>query len=137
MDRRPLEAFRVQVASRANYCCEYCRYPDLYSTTSFHLDHIISVKHGGTSTLDNLAYTCPICNWNKGTDIATILADGATVRLYHPRQQVWTEHFVLKEAVISPLSRVGEATVKVLRLNDADRVIERSTLQSSGRYPRA
>ena len=69
--------------------------------------------------------------------MATILADGVAIRLYHPQQQVWTEHFVLKGAVISPLSRVGEATVKVLRLNDADRITERLTLQSSGRYPRA
>lgn len=112
MDRKSLEAFRLPVANRANHCCEYCRFPEKYALASFHLDHIISVKHGGASTLDNLAYTCSICNWNKGSDIATITSEGVAVRLYHPREQTWAEHFKLKWAKISPLTEVGAATIR-------------------------
>jgi 5-methylcytosine-specific restriction endonuclease McrA len=34
------------------------------------VDHIVSRKHGGESTSDNLAYACVIYNRYKGTDIA-------------------------------------------------------------------
>lgn len=136
MKRKSLDAFRVVVANRANYCCEYCRFLEQYSLASFHLDHIVSVKHGGMSILNNLAYTRSICNWNKGSDIATITAEGVPVRLYHPRHQIWAEHFKLKWAKVSPLVEVGEATIKILRINDADRVPERQMLQVIGAYPR-
>ena len=37
-----------------------------------HVDHIISVKHEGSTTLDNLAYACVVCNRQKGSDLGSI-----------------------------------------------------------------
>ncbi|MGF1512781.1 MAG: HNH endonuclease signature motif containing protein [Elainellaceae cyanobacterium] len=36
------------------------------------MEHIISEKHSGTTTLDNLALACPYCNRAKGTDLGSI-----------------------------------------------------------------
>ena len=40
------------------------------------VDHVISRKHGGSSTSENLAYACVICNRYKGSDVASIEPDG-------------------------------------------------------------
>lgn len=57
------------------------------------------------------------------------------VRLFHPRQDRWTEHFRLTAARINPLTDVGEATVQLLNLNAGDRLLLRRTLIKAGRYP--
>lgn len=62
---------RRLVAERANHTCEYCLYPDVQGV-SFQIDHIISVKHSGSTTADNLAYACIFCNLQKGTDLGSI-----------------------------------------------------------------
>jgi hypothetical protein len=127
MRRQIPETTRLKVAERAGSQFEYCRVSDEYTLFAFHIDHIISLKHGGNDHLDNLAYACQICNLNKGTDIATILQDtGILVRLYHPRNDHWAEHFKLDPfGEILPLTDIGEATVKLLDLNHPESIIER------------
>jgi 5-methylcytosine-specific restriction endonuclease McrA len=68
-------ALRKLVAVRANHQCEYCRLHEQFSFFHFHMDHIISLKHGGKTTAENLAFSCSICNEYKGSDIATFLED--------------------------------------------------------------
>lgn len=81
-------AFRKLVISRADHRCEYCRVPEYLSGFDFHIEHIIGTQHGGTNTLDNLAYCCAICNWKKGPNISTILKmDGELIPLFNPRTQ--------------------------------------------------
>jgi hypothetical protein len=88
------------------------------------------------SLLDNLAYACAVCNFAKGTDIATVLEDyQQPVRLFNPRTDEWDEHFRLQGATILPLTPIGEATIKVLNLNDPARILERQALIRIGRYP--
>ncbi len=41
----------------------------------------------------------------------------------------------LAGALIEPLTEIGEATVRVLRFNLPDRVLQRRVLQQAGRYP--
>jgi hypothetical protein len=86
-------------------------------------------KHGGTNDLDNLAFACALCNQFKSTDIASLDPEtGALTPLYHPRRDRWREQFELKEAVIVALTAVGRVTVRLLRLNAAERVAERTLL---------
>ncbi|MFN6515494.1 MAG: HNH endonuclease [Nostoc sp. CreGUA01] len=59
------------MSDRAAHLCEYCLYPEVDSL-SFQVDHIISVKHGGATTEDNLCYACIFCNLQKGTDLGSI-----------------------------------------------------------------
>jgi len=116
--------------------CEYCLIHELEVGFSHQVDHIVSRKHGGESTSDNLAYACVICNRYKGTDIAAIdQSSGKVARLFDPRRDLWSDHFRLESATIEPISSVGSATVRLLRLNAPERISERRQLQSLGRYP--
>ena len=99
-------------------------------------DHIIAVKHGGTSTLENLAWACFDCNRFKGSDIASLdVVTQALVPLFHPRVHVWLEHFQLAGGEIRPLTPIGRVTVALLKLNLPPRVEVRATLVQAGRYP--
>ncbi len=50
------DALRRLVAERGHHRCKYCRLSTIDSFFAFHIDHIISWKHGGATTEDNLAY---------------------------------------------------------------------------------
>ncbi len=61
---------------------------------------------------------------------------GRPVRLFDPRTENWTGHFSLVGPVIEPLSAIGLATTRILRMKAVERVRERRLLQSLGMYPR-
>ena len=99
-------------------------------------DHIISRKHGGSSDSENLAYACLRCNTWKGSDVGSFdTQTGLLVSLFHPRRQRWQDHFVLRGAVIEPLTAEGKATARSLKLNLDKRVVERQFLAAAGHYP--
>jgi hypothetical protein len=76
------------------------------------------------------------CNVAKGTDPGAIIGrPRRLVRLYHPRLDRWNEHFRLAAARIIPLTDIGEATVQLLNLNGADRLLLRRALIKAGRFP--
>lgn len=128
------EAARRLVIERAGRRCEYCLVHEDSAGFPHQIDHIISRKHGGSSGLGNLAYACVLCNRYKGTDIASVDVSGRAVRLFDPRRDIWDEHFKMNGPVIQPLTLVREVTARVLRLNAAERVIERQLLQVLGQY---
>ncbi len=100
------------------------------------VDHIISLKHGGATSAENLAYACMFCNRQKGSDVGSVLwQSGAFIRFFNPRTDRWAEHFRLDGVVIMPISEIGEVTTRILGFNDADRVLERQELVDLGRYP--
>jgi hypothetical protein len=124
---------RREVQRRAGNRCEYCRIPEFDSPYSFHVEHIRSLKHGGSSELDNLAWSCFSCNLMKGTDVAAYdEATGDLVLLYNPRTQAWSEHFVMQDALIVGLTPTGRATVRLLQLNHPDQVAARAALIEAG-----
>lgn len=130
------EKNRLFVAHRADFRCEYCRIhtDDLF--LSFHIDHIIPLKHGGTNDPDNLAYTCPHCNQYKGSDFVTLLNDFTdVVLLYHSRTDSWAAHFETVAGEIVAKTRTGQASVKIFRFNQPDLIILRRLLGQIGRYP--
>jgi hypothetical protein len=133
---RDLDLFRQHVEARASGRCEYCLIHQSDAGLPHEVDHIISRKHGGPTQGENLAFACYLCNRYKGSDIATL--DPATqelVRLFHPRQDCWEEHFRIAGPTLEPLTPIGAATARLLRLNTAARVVERQLLQSLARYP--
>lgn len=96
-------ALRREVRERANGCCEYCLLPEEQAFFPHEPDHIIATKHGGPSTIDNLALACFDCNRFKGSDIASIdPAHGELTPLFNPRTQEWSEHFSLERGRINP-----------------------------------
>lgn len=121
------ETLRKLVAKRAGHRCEYCRISAIDSFFDFHIDHIISLKHGGKTAAENLAYSCQICNMNKGTDLYTFLENPAEpLRFFNPRTDIWTEHFKADTTgVIVPKTPIGAATLKIFDLNHPESIIER------------
>jgi len=127
---------RRGVIQRAGDCCEYCRLSQTDNFFTFHVDHSISEKHSGATKSDNLCLSCPSCNIAKGSDIAG--ADpktGQAVFLYHPRTQIWQEHFELNEGEIIGKTPEGRLTVQLLQFNLIERIAERQGLADLGRYP--
>ncbi len=129
------EELRRLVAERVDHVCEYCLIAEVDRSSSYQIDHIISVKHGGSTTADNLAYACIFCNLQKGTDLGSInWQTGELVRFFNPRRDFWGEHFQLNEAVIQPLTDIGEVTTRIFDLNNDERILERQALMEVGRY---
>jgi hypothetical protein len=136
MSERVDKATRAAVVERASSCCEYCGLPDDVVLISHQPDHIIATKHGGLTTLDNLAYACYACNHQKGSDIASIDPQtGRVTRLFHPRNDRWAAHFHWDGPSIEPMTAIGRATVHLLRLNDSQRVAIRANLLQRGHFP--
>ena len=129
MSRYVSEEKRKTVIARAKNSCEYCRLHQSDAFQKHQIEHIIALKHGGSSDLDNLALACTDCNFHKGTDLSTILLpDKELIRLFNPREDVWEEHFYIEECVFYPVSKIAEATIKVLKMNDIDLIIFRKLL---------
>ena len=85
---------RRQVTERASGRCEYCLISAVDAFFPHEADHIIAEKHGGATTIDNLALACFDCNRFKGSDIASLDPDtGELVALFNPRTEGWNEHF--------------------------------------------
>jgi hypothetical protein len=130
------EELRRHVANRAEHLCEYCLIHEDNTFFGCEIDHIISLKHSGRTDALNLAYACCFCNRNKGSDIASLSqVAGELVRFFNPRIDLWYEHFRLERSLIVPLTSVGEATARILKFNETERVIERETLIAIARYP--
>ncbi len=126
-------ALRRQVEERAHGCCEYCLLPDFATFAAHEIDHIIAEKHGGRTESENLALSCTVCNKYKGSDLASIDPDTEKiVSLYHPRQNIWREHFQFSGAEFTPLTAIGRVTIRLLQLNRLDRVEERQLLLDAG-----
>lgn len=130
MSRYISDSLRHFITERANHRCEYCRLSEHNAFFSFHIDHVISLKHGGLTSQENLAFSCQICNLNKGSDIATFLENTETpIRFYNPRIDNWHDHFgALDSGLLLAKSPIGEATIKILDLNHLDSIIERREL---------
>jgi hypothetical protein len=129
-------AIRRLVIRKANGLCEYCLIHQDDAHFTFQVDHVISRKHNGPTSAANLALSCLRCNVTKGTDVGAFVGRPRQIaRLYHPREDKWSDHFRLAGARIVALTKIGDATVQLLDLNAADRLLLRRALVKAGRYP--
>jgi HNH endonuclease len=126
---------RQTIADRAKLLCEYCLIAEADTFYGCEVDHIISLKHGGSSDPGNLAYACALCNRAKGSDVGSISTTGEFVRFFNPRIDRWAEHFRLEGATIQPLTLIGEVTGRILGFNDSARLHEREEMIRFGIYP--
>src|SRR5215207_8606858 len=87
-------AHRRMIIAQAQGCCEYCLSQVEFATQSFSIEHIQPLHGGGDNSVENLALACQGCNAHKHIkQNAVDPMDGTLVRLYHPRQQQWSDHF--------------------------------------------
>ncbi len=138
MGKKPAipERLRRQAQERAQGRCEYCLIHEADMYYPHEADHVIAEKHGGPTSLENLAWACFYCNRFKGSDLASVdPTSNKVVLLFHPRQQQWKRHFHLNGALIEGVTASGRATVSLLHLNDTERVTHRLGLIDLGHYP--
>ncbi len=122
-----------QICQRAQHRCEYCRIPYPHYRLPFQVDHIIARQHGGATTLDNLAMACFHCNRFKGPNIAGLdPASGELVRLFHPRTDLWAEHFRFDGVRLWGMTPIGRATIHVLAMNADDLLLFRTEILQEG-----
>jgi hypothetical protein len=129
-------ALRRLVIQRAANCCEYCRLSQLGQVATFHVDHIVPVAAGGETTAENLALACVSCSLRKGArQKVEDLETGVLVLIFHPRQQVWREHFAWEGERVVGLTATGRATVQALGLNRPSMLAIRGEERLLGRHP--
>lgn len=117
------------VRNRAGGRCEYCHFPQ----PPFHIEHITARKHGGTSSMENLALACIRCNFYKGSNLSGIDSQtGRIARLFHPRTDRWQQHFRWNRGNLKGKTPTGRATIAVLRINEPVRVTARIRLMNEG-----
>lgn len=122
MNKLSLE-LRQWVEDRAGGRCEYCRIAQQDEPFfRFHVDHIVARQHGGETVPENLALACHFCNRHKGPNLTSIDPHtGDLVPLFHPRSDVWNEHFECFGDMIRGRTAVGRATATLLCMNAPNR----------------
>lgn len=127
---------RRAVQRRASDRCEYCLLHEDDSALSFHVEHIIASQHGGSDDIDNLAWSCHVCNFKKGPNLSGWLAEiGEVVTLFHPRLQEWSRHFRWDGPYLVGKTKAGQVTIAVLDLNNKRRVAQRRWLIAADEFP--
>jgi hypothetical protein len=129
---------RNQIITRAKGCCEFCCAQLRYSPNSFHVEHHIPIRLGGSSTHENLTLACPQCNLHKATKIeATDPVTEEVVPIFNPRQMRWNDHFAWSDATTYMIgtTAIGRATVALLQTNRENLVSLRWALQQLRLHP--
>jgi hypothetical protein len=116
------------VSQRAGHRCEYCRAPEVIFNSLFEVEHIEPKSREGSDDESNWALACRACNAHKadhqtGTDDMTQVE----VSLFHPRRDIWADHFEvnLETGIISGRTPRGRATVARLQMNSTKQLAAR------------
>jgi hypothetical protein len=129
---------RAAVAARAGDRCEYRHLPTRGQVATFPIGHIEPRSVGGETAMPNLALACLHCNahkWAHGTGIDPL--SGISVPLFHPRRDIWPDHFqssVAESGVLEGKTASGRATLAQLQINAADMVAIRQLLATLGLF---
>lgn len=128
---------RALVRSRAERRCEYCRlHEDDVPLFSFHIEHILPKKHGGTDDPKGLAWSCHYCNLAKSSNLSgRDSVTGRIVVLFNPRRQRWDRHFAWDGPLLTGRTPCGRATIAVFNMNARHRIELREMLIEVGRFP--
>lgn len=138
MSNRPTIAQREEVFKRARGLCEYCQSQEIYSNSTFEIEHILPISKTGETILENLALACSGCNKFKSDRTAGFDAQSQIeVEFYHPREDFWHEHFAWNEGFTEIVGKTakGRVTIKVLKLNRKNLINLRSVLVIVGEHP--
>ena len=138
--RNPMSvaALRLLVERRAESRCEYCRAPQRICGYRFHIDHIIPRSRGGSDMPSNRALACASCNLAKTNRcVGAESSRGEEVALFHPRNQVWDDHFRWADDGTRLLNRTpeGSATIAALDMNSTIRLEARLLWFATGWLP--
>jgi hypothetical protein len=77
----------------------------------------------------------PRCNERKGTNLSSVDPDtDKPVRLFNPRRDSWTKHFVWVGLRIRGVTAVGRTTAWLLEFNSEERLKLRQGLRELGLF---
>ena len=127
-----------QVALRAGHRCEYCHAPEAVFNFPLEVEHIVPVSRGGVDSNTNWALACRSCNLRKAAHIdSTDPESRTTVRLFHPQQDQWEEHFsvAVESGIIKGHTSIGRATIARLGINSEVQMAARRQWMRLGLFP--
>lgn len=127
---------RVRVAARDR--CGYCLSPQRLVMSTLEVEHLVPRAKGGSDEEENLWLSCSLCNRYKGAQISALdPLTGEAARLFNPRQDSWSEHFLWSADGVRVAGRTpaGRATVEALKLNNELAVEVRRNWVRAGWHP--
>lgn len=133
-----MKSHQELVAARAQHCCEYCRAPEAVFNFPFEIEHVIPLCRDGTHSASNLALSCRSCNLRKAVHVDHLdPLTGSKVRLFHPREDSWWEHFDvdLESGLVIGRTAIGRATVDRLEMNSPTQRTARRLWSQLGLFP--
>ncbi|AFZ59684.1 HNH endonuclease [Anabaena cylindrica FACHB-243] len=119
-------------------CCAYCRTAEFLTVTTFEFEHIIPRSADGETVFENLCLACPSCNRYKATRQTAIDPNTQEeVKLFHPQQQSWIQHFTWSEDAteIVGLTPVARVTISALKMNRSQLTRVRKMWVKMGEHP--
>ncbi|HRW03589.1 MAG TPA: HNH endonuclease [Caldilineaceae bacterium] len=129
---------RKRLEELDNGQCVYCQTRTDNTGQALTIDHVIPLAKGGGNGLENLCRACRSCNEAKRDQTHAIdPLTGEIVRLYHPRQQRWSEHFAWDHTGVHllGLTVIGRATVVALDVNNELILFARRRWVNAGWHP--
>jgi hypothetical protein len=102
------------------YSCAYCTITEHEAETiNFNIDHYEpkSLRPDLTNEYSNLMYACRFCNTYKGDLTPPSEARKAGFRFFRPDQDVYEDHFEVKDRRLEYKSPVGDFSINFLDLN--------------------
>ena len=118
--------------------CAYCQTSVHNTGQPLTIDHIQPQSLEGSNTSTNLCLACRRCNEFKAKKIEAIdPLTGEVVLLFHPRKDVWSEHFEWDATGtrLIGLTKKGRATIVALNINNEVIIKARSRWVSVGWHP--
>jgi len=131
-------ADKQRLVERTGGYCEYCRSRLDHTPSPSSVEHIVPLSKGGDNAEDNLALSCQGCNNKKYTKTTAVDPEsGKRVTLFHPRRQMWSEHFGWSNdfLLIVGITPTGRATIECLDLNREGVINFRRALLALGVTP--
>ena len=106
---------RQQIEIDAGHRCGYCLSDETLSGIPLSIEHIFPEALGGKTTRDNLWLTCRPCNEIKGTQTEAVDPEtGEPAPIFHPRRQVWEDHFTWSEDGTNLIGKTAEGRATVI-----------------------
>lgn len=117
--------------------CGYCRNPQELMPYKLEIEHLVPKASGGETVEENLWLARRECNAHKAKKIEAIdnLTE-KTVKLFNPRQQIWSEHFEFSrdDTEIIGKTACGRATVESLQMNNFYQTTARSAWAETKKF---